>query len=247
MGAISWARVAKRFVGMDTGQEYPHLEAMLEREAAEPHFDYRLLARILPPMMAAIGIVTFIPAMIYAKWSVAAAGAIFACLSYGLWWFLDRLDKTIPRSRAKLRRLAELIWQRYNGISNLVGIEPSLSSDVAEILEEAARLYQKHLPKDRRDDEPFGDVRLKASRAMEEAMAKLLQLAEPETVRSQELELEKGWARPLLAEMAALDQTLDQHMQTTLADADTGALAGLRDVRLELQRIDAAVDELKVQ
>ena len=91
------------------------------------------------------------------------------------------------------------------------------------------------------------EARLTAVQALESAMANLLELAEPSGAQMQVQALAAGWAEPLLLEMRELDTALDAHARiaaTERAVRGNETLAGLRDARLGLQKLDSAIEEL---
>ena len=247
MGSLNWVRAARKMVGLAPLPEYPNLEALLEAQNGQVSFDYYILARVVPTIVGILGGLTFIGLAFTVNaffiFGIIGSGAIAA----GLWFLLDWLDKLIPRSRARLRKLGEEIWKRYEGFGNSLGISPALSPGVATILDEAAAIYLKH-SNPRAPQKVANDPRSKALQALEESMAQMLELARPTTVLAQDHELSTGWAQPMLQEMREMDRALDQHMQAALAAQaidSADPLANLRDARQELQGNRTAMDELE--
>jgi len=241
MGALNWIRVATRAVGLRTPQAYPHLEALLESLEELPDNDYRLMARLMPPIFGtAIGVMVglacqhVVPLLIVGE--LANAGAM-----YGLWFGLDKADKSIPRSLKNLRKTAQPVWERYRGLGNLAGVAPALFPAVAEVLDEASAIYLKHTADREARRAMFGDSYLKAQQALEGAMARMLDLATPPTIQQQELALNAGWAYSLLQEMRDMDVALS----TPRPSVSTDPVANLRAARLEIQGIESAIDELE--
>ena len=85
-----------------------------------------------------------------------------------------------------------------------------------------------------------------ALKAIQEAMAKLLQLALPDSLATQELRLAEGWAMPLLEEMRRVDQILIQQLQTPHIDS-RDPLYMLREARIDLQGLEEAREEIREQ
>jgi len=227
--------------------EYANVEALLEAEADQPDEDFRQIANVVPPILAGVGLLVAVAGIFFTH----SLTFLFAILGFGtlatvLWFIFDRLDKKIPRSRARLTKHSKEVLGRVCGFTNIIGIEPALSPAVGQILDEAAGIYLKH-----RSGDPgsFAESRQRAFTALEEGMAKLMELGTQPTVRAQELELQRGWAYPMLQEMRSLDKALDEHQRNSLANplqADD-PLAQLRSARMELQGIDTAIDELRQQ
>jgi hypothetical protein len=227
--------------------EYANLETLLASEANEASNDFALLAKVLPATIAIIGTLTAIVAVVvqhslWALLSTLGSGAI----AVAVWFIFDHMDKKIPPSRKLIRKQAKKVLERVCGFSNIVGVDPALSPSVSVILDEAASIYLKH--RTDASSGPFADNRNRAESALEAAMARLMDLAALPSVREQELELQRGWAWPLLLEMRDMDRTLDETLKNTLANPLSRAddpLAQLRQARLELQSIDTAIDELE--
>jgi hypothetical protein len=164
------------------------------------------------------------------------------------------IAKSIPPSRAALRKRSRKMLDRMVRLKSLLGLEPALSPTVGEVLDEAARLYLK-VSAPRPGDENRGglwdEARAKAVAAMEDAMSRMLQLVEHENPQAQEIELSRGWAQALLEEMKSLERALEEHdrsgARSALAEPGLDALAGLRDARVELERLDSAAAELELR
>jgi hypothetical protein len=230
---------------MSPPPEYPNLEALMEAEEGQPHNDFRILARVVPPITILVGCSVFIPLAftVSALFIIGVFG--FMALAAGIWYICDRIDKAIPRSKARIRKLCEVIWSRYRGFANIVGVDPALSPSVAKVLDEAAAIYLKRATTREAQQRHYGESHLKALEALEEAMARMLQLGEPATVREQDLALAAGWAQPLLQEMREVDVVLQQPLRSNDAITSTDPLANLRIARLEIQGIETAFDELE--
>jgi hypothetical protein len=243
MSALSLIRVARKAVGLSPQPAYPNLESLLEVEAAEVHNDYQVLSLVTPPVVAFFGVTTFIVVGIKHHNPFMFVGAfLWFGLAVGIFFGLDQLARQIPQSRLRLRKLSEQIWTRYSGVSNATGIEPALSASVASLLDEAAGIYLRHTAKGKVQKKQLHDPNRRAVLALEEAMVKLLGLAEPRTVSAQELELAAGWAPSLLQEMREMDKALDHHQ---LHHNPSDPLFQLREARRELQDRETALNELE--
>jgi hypothetical protein len=249
MSSLSWIRAARRAVGMSPQSEFPHLEALMESEENQAHYDYRSCAKIIPPLVAILGVITSVMfALILKNQAIVFGSFSGGALATGLWFLFDALDRRIPRTKAQLRKLSEGIWQRYKGVANMIGVNPTLSPSVAPILDEAAGIYLKHLNAADTRKQVQGESMARAVQALEEAMVRLLELGQPLTREAQDLELNAGWAMPILQEMRDTDQALDRHLQTANAAQAINSAdprANLRDARMELLGHQTAIEELE--
>lgn len=245
VGALTFFRAARRAVGLAPQPEYPNLEALLEAEADQPSNEYRLAARIAPPIIGGLGatvftVLSFVASPFFAFGAVGMIG-----LATGLWFMFDRQDKKIGPEKARLRKRAHDLWERYGGFASVVGVKPAFSENVCEVLDEAASIYLKHSAQAPDPDSVYAGTHAKAAKALEDAMGRMLELGLPQTVAAQELELDAGWARALLQEMRDLDRALDNHRQIAANGAShNDPRARLLEARIELQQIDSAIDEL---
>lgn len=244
VGVLSFVRLARRVTGWGSGQEYRSLEALLEAEAGEPTDDYRIAAWAVSGTL----LLTTIGLVVAAVWMHSALlllwPVISALLGIGAYLLFDHMDKQIPKSRARLRKQAKQVLTRYSSLANLVGVAPALSPQVATVLDQACEITLKHLstPTRRAQSEP----QAVALSALEDALARMFDLAKATSVEAQDAELSRGWAQPLLDEMRQLDRSLERHrasVRTHGLEADD-PLARLREARLELQRSEAAIEEL---
>lgn len=242
MGALSWIRVATKAVGLKSPPEYPHLEALLEAEEGQPHNDFRVLARILPPALGVFISVALFAGLWHKPLVLGATLIVNVVLMGALWKVLDYFDRAITPSKARIRKLGDGIWHRLHEFGNLVGVQPALSPTVGQVLDEAAAIYIKHSAQQEADDKVFGESYAKARRALEEAMARMLELAVPATPQQQELLFAAGWALPLLQEMRDMDLALSQPLEASLPN---DPLANLRAARMEILGIETAIDELE--
>jgi hypothetical protein len=249
MSALSWFRAARRAIGLPGQPVFTNLEALLETEGRDDRVDFRILARILPIVLLVLnaGIVF---AMLRRDNPAALVWALGSCAAaYGLWALLDRCDRAVSRSKVRIRALSRQLRTRYHALTHLIGVEPALSPAVASILDEASGIYLRHAgpcPPERRGllDAP----RTRALEAMEEGLARLMELSEPAAPHAQELQLGRGWAQPLLEEMRGLDRLLielEDGSRTPLCEEADDPLARLREARAELERLDSAVVELR--
>lgn len=254
MGALSLLRLARRIPGLAKQSELPNLETLIELESLKPKDDYHIARWLLPLIHTTIGLAVFTPlTLMVSPWFlIGAIGLPTIGLTLGA--IFHFMAKRITPAQINLRKRSNKLMHRFVGLKNLLGFEGVLSPKVAQILEEASRLYLKctGVVEDKRPQASvWTDAREKAERAMEEAMGRMLELAEPETAAAQEAELSRGWAMPLLREMTALDQALEEHRHNErlamLTDPAADALAGLRDARSELERLDSATDELELE
>jgi hypothetical protein len=249
MSALSWIRAARRAIGLPGQPVYTNLETLLEAEGREEHVDFRILARILPGLLLFInaGIVWAMlrhgnPATL--PWTVGAVAA-----AYGLWAFLDRQDRAIPRARARIRTLSRQLRARLHALPHLIGVEPALSPSVATLLDEAAEIYLRHAGPGRTERPGVLEApRTRALGALEEGLARLMELSEPVAAQAQDLALGRGWAQPLVEEMRTLDcllTELEHGTRSPLCEEVDDPLARLREARAELERLDSAVVELR--
>lgn len=240
MSTLYWIRIARKFTGLKLPAELPNLETLLEAESDQPSNDYRMLSYALPSVFATSGLVFLVP-LIVTKilWFVIpiilfVAGAVVA------WFVCDRLDKSIPQSRARIRKLSEELVKKFSAFTNIVGVDPAISPNVGAVLDEAAGIYLKHIPAMKDPLCPSHNAAL----ALEAAMARIMDLSVPVGIPSQEIELAKDWAQPLLQEMRDTDKVIADHAQSGLTRPQDDPRAALREARIELQMSDAAAKEL---
>jgi hypothetical protein len=254
MGALSLLRIARRVPGMGNQPELPNLESLIEEEALKTKDEFHIARWVVPLVMSIVGPAVFIPLAlaIHPLFLIGCFGLIGlgAVLGTVFHFVAKRQDPT----RIALRKSCQKLMHKFVGLKSLLGYSPVLSPKVAPILEEASAVYLRVRPpfensKRSKERLPWDESYRRAQGAMEEAMAKMLTLAEPETVQAQEVELSKGWAEPLLLEMKAAAEAIEGHIQRSreaaLYDSNSAPLAGLREARAELERIDSAVSELQ--
>lgn len=230
------------------------METLVEADALKLKDEFHIARWVVPLAMGVAGLATFIPLALTIS-PLFLIGAVGVPLVGGiLGMIFHTLARRITPTEIRLRKRCRLLMMRLNGLKNILGFDPVLSPKVAAILEEAATLYLKVRPTTdamASDDSDglWSDAFSRARHAMDEAMAQMLALAEPETALAQDAELAYGWALPLLEEMRATARIVEEHAAkahgVALADQQLAPLAGLRDARAELQRLESAVSELE--
>lgn len=128
---------------------------------------------------------------------------------------------------------------RYSSLGNIFGGEHVLSEEFASVVDEVARHYLKHCSDTASQQ---GDAPAKAARAIEAAMARIMEAANFTDRSSQERAM--VWAQPMLDELRSLDLELDQFAILSQSEDRDDPLAGLRNARSELQSITAASQEM---
>ncbi|MBI5707847.1 MAG: hypothetical protein HZC36_12755 [Armatimonadetes bacterium] len=252
MATLTWLRLSRKVPGMQKGQELPNLEALIEAEGQKPGDDLQLASWLTPLILAGIGVCVFVPlglfvlpAFYYGTLGLASVGLVVGLV-------LRKIVKSISPSQVLLRRRSRKLLERMSGLKSILGVEPALSKPVGSVLEEAARIYMKASAGREKVVQSglWAEAQGRAVHAMEDAMAQMLELSEPETPQGQELLLSKAWVRKLLQEMVELDRALEQHAENARLAALTGsehdALSGLRNAREELERIETATEELEL-
>ena len=241
MSTLYWIRIARKFTGLKLPAELPNLETLLEAEADQPSNDYRMLSYALPSVFAVSGLVFLVPLIVTKMLWFVIPLVVFIAGAIVAWFVCDRLDKSIPQSRARIRRLSEDLVKKFSAFTNIVGVDPAISPSVGAVLDEAAGIYLRHAPTMKDSMSPSHNAAL----ALEAAMARMMDLSVPVGVPAQDIELAKGWAQPLLQEMRETDRVITAHAQSALAPRTQGdPLAALREARIELQITDAASNDL---
>jgi len=206
MGKLIPLRVARWARGRSAGPELLHLEALVEQECEKVSDGYHYARWIVPLVGTVLGFGLFLPIAISAQhpllWAFVAG---FPLVGWSLGGLFHLLAKQISDTQLRLRKRCIAIGNRMVGFNNLLGLSPSLSPRVAEVLEEAARIYMSVRrgtePQRSRSGSVMEDANLKVRLAMDEAMAQMLMLGEINTPQAQELELDQGWAQTLIEEM----------------------------------------------
>jgi hypothetical protein len=252
MSALSWLRLARRVPGLASQSELPNLETLVESEASKPRDEFHIARWVVPTVLTAVGLAVFVPLTITVH-SLFVLGAFgLPALGAGVGIVCHTIARKITPSQVRLRKRCQKLAGRLIGLKNLLGFGPVLSPRVAGLLEEAAAVYLRSLPS---QDAPEANSPLwsepyrKARAAMDEAIAQILSLAEPESVQAQEVELDRGWAQPLLQEMEATAELLERQTRdlkaSALVDGELAPLAGLRDARTEMLQLQSAAEELE--
>lgn len=253
MQSLGFLRFMRKVPLFGTRPEFPHLETLIENQAGRPHNIYQILKYVIPASVLVFGGASAGFAIWQNANPLGVGLGIFGTLviAAGAGFLFHHLDKTIPDDSRRLRQLANKLVGRHLGWGNLVGSEPAVHPRVGEVLDEAAGIYLRHVGAGDKPPSPTRSVaRVKAYRALEAGMARLLELAEPERAAQQEQILTAGWAEPLLAEMQALDKQLVEQTKRSAAERliqDDPALEALREARHSLQSLETAEDELHAQ
>ena len=199
MSVFYWLRIARKVGGLYKQPEYPSLEALLLRESQHAGADFGLLSKAIPGAVAFCSALS-IPIAIKNGPMFLLIPALCLTIAYGLYRLFDYLDHATPKSQQRIRNLADHVLKRHATFANLVGAEPAIAPSVGPVLEEAASIYLKHWGDEKQalQDGPEARARF----AIQDAMARLMELAQPDSAQQQELERSKGWTEPLLDEMS---------------------------------------------
>lgn len=250
MSRLTALHLARWFRKRGVSEELPHLESLVEAEADKVIDGYHLARWIVPLAGVVVGLGVFLrlAMLVHPLFWIGAVGLSLGGLISGIVFHVlaIRISPLQREIRKRCRKLAD----RMVKLGCLMGQQPALAPEAAGILEEAACAYQRA----GRPGSPnaasgvWDDAGRKARLAMEEAMAKMLTLADLESVQAQEAELAKGWAQPLLAEMQATADALvkaglraERHAHLV----GESPIGGLAEARLNLERLDAAMQELQ--
>jgi hypothetical protein len=252
MGKLTVLRVARWARGASNSPEHPHIEALVEQEADKVSDGFHYARWIVPLVGLFFAVACFLPLALTVHplfWigslGTTALGGILGAIFHVL-------ASRISPPQLLLRKRCIALSNRMIGFSHLIGMSPSLSPKVAGLLDEAAEVYlatrqEPERSRWSRGSGVWAEATSNAERAMDEAMAQMLRLAEPETPQAQEMELSRGWAQPLLQEMKATAAAL---AQTSRAGAGASGslnspLADLADARIHLERLGSAAAELE--
>lgn len=242
MGELTWVRLARRLPGVVRQPELANLEALIEAGVERPP------ARNLFILSCAIpaGIATFGGLSVFAAWVSGTRGMPLALgtgltllLSAAAWFTFYRLYLAIPPSTRHLRDLILKFSQRYVSIGNIFLGEKVVSDPFAALLDEAAGIYLQH---GFGHEALTGEAVVKAERAMEEALSKLLEISVQKDPIAQDLNLSS--AASLVEEMRLLNQSLRDYAEASKRDGLAGPLSGLREARAELETNTSAQQEL---
>lgn len=251
MSSLSTLRFFRRLPGLDKQPTYPDLEALIESEAEKASDEFHIARWVVPLVLSAVGVGVFIPLTIklspfflFGTFGLMTVGAILG-LSFHF------VAKRITPRQIQLRKRTKTVRGRLVSMRNILGFDPALSPKVGAVLNEAAQLYLQVCGEEPDADSLWPEAGDRARAAMEEAMTRMLELAEPENIQAQEAVLARGWAVPLLSEMRALAKALEAHhtnkRMSALTASELDALAGLREARADLERLDQAAQELDLK
>lgn len=254
MSALSFLRLARKLPGLNKQPEYPNLEVLIEEESQKVKDGFHHARWITPLSGLVLALGCFMPLAltVHPLFWIGSAGMV--TIGAGLGLIFHRLAIRISPTQLKLRQRCMNLANRMISLKSLFGAMPALSPKVAEILEDAAATYLKVRPSKERDGRApmpavWDEARKRAERALDEAMSQMLTLSEPETPQAQEVELNRGWAQTLLAEMKDTAKALEMSSRSAglAAELDSAAspLANLREARSDLQRLESAVSELE--
>lgn len=254
MSALSFLRLARKLPGLNKQAEYPNLEVLIEEESQKVKDGYHHARWITPLSGLVLALGCFMPLAltVHPLFWIGTGG--LAGIGGVLGLVFHRLAMRISPTQVKLRQRCMNLANRMISLKSLFGAMPALSPKVAEVLEEAATVYLRVRPSRERDaSRPrpavWDEAADRAGRAMDEAMSQMLALSEPETPQAQEVELNRGWAQTLLAEMKETAKALEMSSRSAglAAELDSAAspLANLRDARSDLERLESAVSELE--
>lgn len=253
MGALSWLRFVRRVPGFGSQPELPNLESLIEEEALKTKDEYHLARWIVPLATLVVGLSVFIPLTVTVSLFFLFGAIGMPVIGGILGAIFHFVARRVPPSKIRLRKRCHSLLSRLNGLKNILGFTPALSPQVAPVLEEAAGLFLRaRLPDSNASsdvDDLWTGAVARARVALDDAMAQMLTLAEPETAAAQEAELARGWALPLLEEMRETVQMIEDQrskaLVTGVGQAQLAPLAGLREARQELARLETAVSELE--
>lgn len=246
MGKLIALRMARWARKGSNPPEYPHLEILVEEESVKVGDGFHLARWIIPAVTTFFAVACFLPLALtvhpgfwYGVGGCLGLGAIVGLVFH-------QLAQQISASQVRLRKRCMTLSGRMLGLNNLLGLREALSPEVAQVLDEAARLY---LQSQSREPLPaqggvWTDATLQARRSMDEAMAQMLELALPESAQAQEVELSKGWAEPLLVEMRATAALLSGPKPLEATHSVHTPLTNLAEARAQLERLSHAVQEL---
>lgn len=247
MGALSWVRFARRLPGVVRQRELTNLEALLDLEAERQPTRNLYISSIAVPAVTA----TFSGLSVFGAWVSGtrglplALGTVFGlALTAATWFIFYRLYQAIPPSKRRLRDLIIKFSQRYGSFENIILGEKVLPEEFALLLDEAAGIYLLHGYGEGRSTPVVADkaVPAKAVLAIEDAMSKLLEVAQLKDPASQRQAL--VWANPLLEEMRLLSRSLEEHALAAKREDQANPLNSLRLARAELDNSTTAIQEL---
>lgn len=251
MGRLTLLRAARWVTGRANKPDHPHLETLIEEESVKVMDGFHYARWIVPLVGAGLSLAMWLPLAltVHSLFWIGFAG--FMGIGGLLGYVFHRLAMRISPTQILLRKRSLALGNRMVSVKSLVGMMPALSPKVAAFLEEAAAAYLAVRPKRdslARSNGVWAESTHRLHRAMDDAMAQMLSLAEPETPEAQEVELTRGWAQPLLAEMKAAAQALMEEAGreriAAQVDSTESPLAGLSHARADLERLRSAESEL---
>lgn len=254
MSRLTLLRVARWAKGKKAKAEFPNLETLIEEEAIKVSDGYHYARWIVPLVGVFLAVACFLPLTLTVNPLFAIGIGGMVLLGGGLGAVFHILASRISPAQLSLRKRCIDLANKLTSARNLLGVTPVLSPRVAATLDEAAGIYLMIRPNQERDrpilpTDTWGEAWASALRAMDEAMAQLLTLAEPGAPTAQEALLEQGWAHPLIEEMRATataltNQKIAAHIAGEPLHAAAAPLSNLSEARAQLQRLDSALQEL---
>lgn len=252
MSSLIFLRIARWAKGKKRGAEYPNLETLIDEEAVKVSDGYHQARWIVPLVGLTLSVACFLPLAlkVHPLFWIGVAGML--ALGLGLGAVFHALAQRITPAQLALRKHCVALAAKLNSARSLIGISPVISPEVAAVLDEGAKVYLRarpNSPQDERMADAWSEARIKALAALDEGMAQLLSLAEPESPAAQDALLDEGWAEALLGEMRATASALaKQKIAARSAGARlhpaASSLSELSDARAHLERLDMALKEL---
>lgn len=254
MSRLTILRVARWAKGKGEESGYPNLETLVEEESVKVSDGYHYARWIVPLVGVFFSAACFLPLAltVHPLFWIGVVG--MTALGGGLGAIFHALARRISPSQLAVRKNCIALANKLTSAQNLFGIGNVLSPRVAEVLDEAASIYLKVRPNAERDRKPrannaWTEASEKALRAMDDAMAQLLGIADAGTPQAQEAVFDQGWALPLVDEMrttatALTNQKVAAQISGKQLHSAAGPLSELSDARAQLQRLDQALQEL---
>lgn len=245
----------RRVPGLRTPPEYSDLEVFLEWQERQAEHVLVVARWLAPLVITVVGVSAsvLLGVLVNLAFLYGLIPTALLAVASGLWF--HRLAKQVLPTRMALKKMARKVMAKVIGWKNVLGLEPALAPKVGKTLDEAAGLYLRVCPAPggavfaNEPPGPWAEARERAVLAMEAAMARILELAEPEGARAQDIAYDAGWVEPLLDEMREMAEAMSrQEEKFRVMSADVSpyrALAGLREARAEFADIETAVEELE--
>lgn len=254
MGRLTLLRLARWAKRSNDIAEYPNLETLVDEEGVKITDGFHYARWIVPLVGLFFAAACFLPLALTVNplfwigvWGMLGLGGMLGGIFH-------MVAIRVSRTQMLLRKRCISLAQKLTSARNLLGMSHAVSPKVADTLEVAAKSYLVARPnadrdKPRHDHDEWSTAAVRAHRAMDEAMVKLLSLAEPESPAAQEALLAEGWAEPLLNEMQATTTALaKQQIAAQIAGRggqEASLLSDLADARGHLERMERAVQELE--